>query len=332
VQQAISLLIDLLILAFTGFCAACHFNYPRFWWQELLCGATGVWLPLTLLLVVRAAIRLYRNERHGWISVLVAFLGSYTIGQSVMIAWPYLVNSDRVKLSKDEVIPVRILHAHSSSALQEAEALQDIVYQLHPDIVVVAGASGLGEIEISLRGRLSYVLHSADQSTPVIRLFSRFPLLNESRSELGLGALSGIYSKIALDDDVVFEFGAVSLQSSRSLDSFEQSRVTSRRLASLMRNSISPRMVVGDFMATPLSQIVSMYNRQARMRSVFYGQGVSTFARIQSVMRPIENVNAFVSAGVEVTDTRMVPATDGAQPSLFVAINVPRITVVPIER
>jgi hypothetical protein len=91
-------------------------------------------------------------------------------------------------------------------------------------------------------------------------------------------------------------------------------------------------MVVGDFSATPLSQIVSMYNRQARMRSVFYGEGIAAFAAMQSVMTPVQNINAFVSAGVEVTDAVVIAGSDNAPRSLFITINVPRITVIPIER
>ncbi len=331
--QAICLfVVDLLILMVTAFCAACHFNYPRFWWQEVVCGATLVWLPLVFFSVARAAVRIYKGRRNVGISVLVAIFGSYTVGQSLSVVWPYITHAAGVKLTKDEGIPVGIFHVHGSSDLQERQALEENLKRLLPDILVVTGAANLSETEGSLAARFSHSLRSAEQSPHTIRLFSRFPLLHESRSDLGFGSLAGIHTKIALEEDVVLELGAVSLRGSFSLQSFEQSRVTSRRLASIMRNSISPRMVVGDFSATPLSQIVSMYNRQARMRSVFYGEGIAAFAAMQSVMTPVQNINAFVSAGVEVTDAVVIAGSDNAPRSLFITINVPRITVIPIER
>ncbi len=331
-MHAIRLFLDLVLLVLAVFFAACHFNYPRFWWQELVCSATFLWLPIVLLSVALSVVRLYHGAARTWLSVLTASVGSYVVGQTLMISWPYVVGITQVRLANDEGIGIGIFHAQVGASPQQRKLFEEKVRELSPSILVISGTVDAIVAQGSLLERFPYSLGSSMQNPEPLVLLSQFPLLPESQSDLGFGALAGLYSKIAIEKDVVLEFGTVALEGSFSSQSFERSRVSSRRLASLMRNSISPRMVVGDFVATPLSQIVSMYNRQARMRSVFYGEGLSVFANIQSFLQPYANVNAFASAGIEVQDAVVVSGLDAYRRSLFVGIKVPRTTVVPIER
>ena len=56
-----------------------------------------------------------------------------------------------------------------------------------------------------------------------------------------------------------------------SRQSLESSRITSRRLASIMRSSSAPRIVFAQFNTTPFSQVRSIYSDQVKLLSLDYG-------------------------------------------------------------
>lgn len=316
----------------TIFLAGCHFIDPHVWWQELVCNYTTVWFPLVVVLFSVELVRLYRGVTYPLLSIATLAVGATLMGFLLVQTWPYWSYTHNIKLAKDEAIVVGVFHAHVGSTEQEALLFEKKMREFLPEVLVLHGDRQDLVERLRVRDRLPYSTQGTVTGPLSIQLYSAYPIVADTRDDLGVAALPALYSRLELEPDVIFEFGVISLLESTSEESFDLARVTSRRMASVMRNSITPRMLVGDFSATPFSRIVSTYDREARVRSVFSGQGVKAWWNIQGLINQSRNVNAFVSAGITVNGTIVVPELHPQRSSLFTVVKVPRITIVPTEK
>jgi hypothetical protein len=320
------------VAALLLFLASCHFVDPFVWWQEVVCTHTTMWLPLVLVLFVLELVRFFRGVKHPLLSLVVLVVAATLIGFSLSRAWPYWSYTHTIKLAKDEAIAVGVFHAHVGPSEQEALLFEKTMKELAPEVLVLHGDRTDLVEKLRVSERLRYSVRGGVAGPSSIQLYSAYPLGSDTRADFGVEALPAIYSQLYLEPDVVFELGVVSLVESTSNQSFQLARVTSRRMASITRNSITPRMIVGDFSATPFSRIVSTYDREARVRSVFSGQGIQSWWKIQGLVKQSRNVNAFVSAGITVNTAVVISDLHPTQRSLFAVVHVPRITIIPTEK
>lgn len=199
------------------------------------------------------------------------------------------------------------------------------VEQLHPDVIVAVQDSGAtcGPVK-RIQGIVHELASDVDASRRVT-VISRFPFLSSWRHNLGHGALPGVFGALQVDQDAILEIGAIDLIPVRSQESFGSDRVTSRRLATLIKFSERPRMVVGAFRGSPTSQIVKMYVDELHLHSVFFNGGM---ARIAAIFREAiglgAGLNVFASNDVathNVTEYAVDP--DGFSGVSF-EVHVPR--------
>lgn len=327
-----SVAFSLVIAALILFLAGCHFVDPFVWWQEIVCTHTTLWFPLVLVIFGVEVVRLYRGVRYPALSLVTLAVSAVVIGFSVLHAWPYWSYTHAVRLAKDEAIAVGVFHAHVGPGEQEANLFEKKVREFLPEILVIHGESQNLTERLHVSERLPYSVRGSAGGPSSIHIYSAYPFGPDVRDDFGVGALPAIHVRLYLDSEVVFELGVISLVQSLSNESFQLARVTSRRMASLTRNSITPRMVVGDFSATPFSRIVSTYDREARVRSIFAGKGLQSWFDIQGIIEQSRNVNAFVSSGITVTSATVVSDLHPTKRSLFAVVNVPRITIIPTEK
>jgi hypothetical protein len=328
----LSHVLSLFLLVVVLIAAGCHLIDPHAWWQELVCSYTLAWLPLIVVGCVVALVRLVRARRYPIWDWTTLTLGVVLLGVLLGLVWPYWRYTHGTKLSQDEAIAVGVFYAHVGARQSDVAHFEERMRALVPELLVLRGESDALALQPQLSARFPYTVRTAPAGDSTLQIFSKFPLGVGTRADLGIATLPALYAKVELDQEVAFEFGVVSLRESRSADAFHLSRITSRRMASAMRNSITPRMVIGDFSASPFSQIVAMYNRQARLRSVFSGQGLRAWWDMQGIVHQDNNVNAFVSAGVHVSGAVVVSDLHPDTRSLFTVVYVPRTTIVPIER
>jgi hypothetical protein len=112
---------------------------------------------------------------------------------------------------------------------------------------------------------------------------------------LGIEAFPGGVFVLQQEGSAAIEIGVMRLERSISSEVFERNRVTSRRLASLMRNSDEPRLVVAQFGTTPFSQLMAIYPKQARLRSLMFGMELSKMFEIAWPALVSPGSNIFVS-------------------------------------
>lgn len=138
-----------------------------------------------------------------------------------------------------------------------------------------------------------------------MELLSAFPLHTSSLRELGFGARPAVLGVLDLGGDKTLELGALDLLPPFSEEAFLASRVTARRLATIARYSKRPRIAVGAFRSTEVSQIVQMYTGQVRMKSVFFNEGISgVVSLVGSCFTLNDNLSAFTSRSVMVSNIK----------------------------
>jgi len=295
-----------------GFLLFCHLNHSRYWWQELVCSFSLYWIPFVLFGVfisLRGVLR--RGHGHRVELSIASALGLLLIVILGRLCAPYIYFSRWPALDDDRIAELSVLFTPLKAREFQASRMDAVVSAHRPDIVVVMGE---GISSISLGDKISEYpvqLSSLTIDERSIRVFSRFALAPEHQTnDLGYAALPAMYVGLEHPVGGLFELGALQLVPAFSAQAFDDNRTTSRRLATLVRNSSRPRVVVGSFFGSQFSQIVSMYARQGRLRSVMFDRG---FMRTWDMHNPLMRIAAdhgFVSRHFRVREVATLPELD----------------------
>ena len=218
-----------------------------------------------------------------------------------------------------------VLFSHVDFSPQGLPVLAREVAQRKPEIVALVGRAN--ELEIAREALPEYpaVLESespnrADNAERVLVL-SKLEIGPESKTSLGIEALPALFLSMRSVRGDKLLFGVLDLLPADSQQDFFKSKVTSRRMATLMRYAPESRIVVGNFAATPFSPIVAMYTRQVRLRSVMFGHGLfRTFDTTDPLVR-LTLDNAFVSKDLRVVSFEMISGVSARRRSFVFTVN-----------
>jgi hypothetical protein len=126
-----------------------------------------------------------------------------------------------------------------------------------------------------------------------------------------------MYGTIELPQQEMLELGVLSLSPIHDQASFENNKVTARRMATLVRNSACNRIFVGSFFESPFSKNVSIFSRQGRLRSVMFGRGVNSTWDMHSRFLRIPADHAFVSRRIMVEEVGLVDLPQSRHRGIF---------------
>lgn len=286
------------LVCFGGFIAAlCVANRPRFWWQEVFCSAALYWLPLALL----SMLYLVRLVLVSWPSRSLLVLGAiccyaYVVIHTVVILAPYLFYERWPQLSSSP--PLKELSGVWIECLSDprsAGEIEQLIERNDPTIVFLGGNSTADVVSTDTMKRYPHMARTSSTGQGSILLLSKIPFGLPVADDLGIEAFPGGVFVLEPEGEAPVEIGVMSMEPSTSQDVFERNRITSRRLASLMRNSHAPRLVVAQFNTTPFSQQMAIYPEQARLRSLMFGTGLGEFLGTSSPFVAAPTSNVFVS-------------------------------------
>ncbi len=276
------------LVAFVGiFLALCLLNRPRFWWQEQIVAVTPYWIALAIVAAIFLAYALFRSPsdtlkrsllgllRKLYLAIAVCSYG-YVLAVTTYRVLPYIYYPSSHKLMGygDTRATFKILWIDglsSSDTLAEIAALRAIK-DVHLSVVSSAAKSKLNP-RVVAGVPLFETAPFVEQATGgEIALYSHYPFGPRRLTKLGVAALPGALFEVLLSNDLTIELGVMTLLPALSAESLEQSRITSRRLASLMRSSQGPRVVIAQFNTTPFSQLRGIYLDQVKLVSLSYGR------------------------------------------------------------
>ena len=277
--------------------AICHLNHPRLWIQDLLCSVSLYWLPAVFAGFIAVLWRCIRARSCSVTLLYALVVQAFLVYRVSALASPYLHFSRWVAIESNRAIDLPMLLSHTDFTPSGAARLADVVAAQAPAVAILVGRPEQLLRAQEILPKYPFVVES--EPTGVLVL-SRFEPSEESRVSLGFDSLPGLFLNLKVPDVGPLLLGALDLIPAASQDDFFASKVTSRRLATLMRYREEPRIVVGNFNATPFAPLVNMYRRQLSMRSVMFGQGlIRTFDLADPLVR-LTLDNAFVSKDVAV--------------------------------
>ena len=295
----------------------CVFNYPRIWWQEAINSLALVWAPA---LLVAIGIQLRRLVRQGVslyavVSIILQFACVYAVFSTIK---PYIAYSKKVAQDIVYSEPISIVLVDDSDRAEKA-----IGRGLVPtaDIVVSVRTTRDQSAEPSRNEALPFTVASVAEGVRNVEIRSRFPFKENPKQEVGYAALPAVFGTVVLPEGVALQLGAFDLLSPVSQQNFVASRLTSRRIASILRFNSTPRMVFGGFRAPITSQIVDMYPDQVRLKSVLFNQGIGgLWRRLREVFSWNSVLNVFVARNIRLEQVvEHEPQRDGWRGISFVA-------------
>lgn len=277
--------------------AACVFNYPRIWWQEVVNCYALVWAPLFF---VSVGI-LFKRVIQGGLTLTRAvclILQLACLWAVAAIAWPYVSYSKNGPQGVVYADPVSILLVDEDIGTHARGGRLELP---RADIVVKLSANTKESVDVVASEDPSVSVQSLAEGARKVVLSSTLPFSKPPKRDVGYAALPAIFAEVVLAPDTTLEIGALDLLPSMSQETFVASRLTSRRVASLLRFSSKPRMVVGGFRAPITSQIVAMYPEQVRLKSILFNQGaVALWGRLRESFARQSALNIFVAKNIVV--------------------------------
>lgn len=297
--------------------ALAFYNYPRSWWQETISQTAALWaLPFGAITV--AVIKRWRRVP----SVIVLVLIVWCIGKVGQVLFPYVYGPPKSYPALSYSSPVRFLVVDSTQS--SVNDFPRLIEREDPDVVVLTRDAG-SDIFRAPNERYPFVLASSIESTRKVEVFSKLPFGAPRRTEYGFDALPAVMGSLQTPDGASFLLGAFDLLPASSQESFNKSRLTSRRLASAIKFSAEPRIVVGAFRASVTSQVVDMYVEQLKLRSIFFNGGLSrAFALVGDSIPFQRNLNVFTARKIQVSGVEDGSADERGSAFVTFTARIPR--------
>ncbi len=275
------------------------FNFPRTWWQEIICATAVIWSSVFLVAILVDLIR-FRRIAWSFTRSLLIILQLACMARTAQMVWPYLSSTPKVydKLSYAELVRFLFVDISDREGTTHGDALMALIDIEAPSIVVLTRFAAAPILTPFLE-RYPYRLISTVENERTVELFSKFPVKQTSRREYGYSALPAILGELRVQEDATLLVGAFDALPPYEQRDFIRSRLTARRMASSLKFATKPRIVLGAFRTPVTSQIVEMYSAQLHLRSLFFNQGISALPQILKSSVSFEhNLNIFTARNI----------------------------------
>lgn len=248
--------------------ALCFLNRPRFWWQEVVCNGSLYLLPVLAFSFVCNVKHLSASWRDRTLAVIGVLASSYALYFMLSQAMPYLRYDRWIAFDSAPAQRLRLLFV-DDCPFPERRA-KEMLQSYQPEVVVAVGAA---RDAFRTEGEALAYRRDFDGEQGVL-VESSLVLEDRGVPNLGFNGRPGGVVGVKLSNGEAIDLGVINLSSAGTKSEFERNRVSARRLSSYMRNSDATRIAIGNFYATPFSQLTSVFTGQARLRSLWYGKGI----------------------------------------------------------
>lgn len=262
-------------LLVTAFVTLAIFNYPRTWWQEVLCATSLVWSGFFFVLL---CVDIARARKISWTlsRLVVVALQVLCVARTGQIVMPYIYAKQKSYPNLAYSSPVRFLFIDISerSGNAHAAALQAFVDVEDPAMIILTRYADT-PILAAVAERFPSRFVSLPLNNRVVEVISKLQPQHPARVDYGYAALPAVAGEFRTVEGTPVVVGAFDLLPPREQDDFLRSRLTSRRLASFLKYMTKPRIVFGAFRTSRTSQVVDMYPDQLRLRELSFDSGIS---------------------------------------------------------
>ena len=278
------------------------FTYPRVWWQDLVHGFSMALVPpLLLATVVHTKALFTRGPR---LALIIAL--ALEIACVLRVGWvvrPYVTYSTQLEKRATHIARPHFLLIDGTVPIVNPAALEKVRQEVLPELVVVLGANNLTSPVSTSFGNYPYHLSSEEAFGGRVDIHSMWPFGLPVLRSLGVDAYPGALAMVHIAPELELEVGALDLQVPKGHLDYDRSRISARRLASMLRYSDYPRVVFGGFRVPATSPTTTVYGEQLRLKSVFFNRGFSSLASIAAKLwAPESSLNVFTAKSIKVDD------------------------------
>jgi len=312
-------------LLVTAFVTLAIFNYPRTWWQEIICATSLVWSGFFFLLL---CLDLARVRKISWTlsRLLVVALQALCVARTGQIVLPYLYAKQKSYPNLAYSSPVRFLFIDIShrSGNAHAAALQAFVDVEEPSMIILTRYADT-PVLARVAERFPSRFVSGASSDRVVEVLSKLQPEDPGRLDYGYAALPAVEGEYRTIDGTPVVVGAFDLLPPLEQEDFLRSRLTSRRLASFLKYMTKPRIVFGAFRTSRTSQVVDMYPNQLRLRELSFDSGVSIVPELVKESFNFErSQRVFTARNIVVSRVVESKADDGGFSAVLFDARIPR--------
>ncbi len=309
----------------TGFMALAIFNYPRTWWQEILCATSLVWCGFFFVLL---CVDIVRARKISWTlsRLVVVALQAICIARTGQIVMPYLYAKQKSYPNLVYSSPVRFLFIDISerSGNAHAAALQAFVDVEEPSLIILTRYADT-PILAAVTERFPSRFVSLPSNDRVVEVLSKLQPQHAARVDYGYAALPAVAGEFLTVEGAPVVVGAFDLLPPREQEDFLRSRLTSRRLASFLKYMTKPRIVFGAFRTSRTSQVVDMYPAQLRLRELSFDSGISIVPELVKESFNFEkSQRVFTARNIIVSRVVESKADDGGFSAVLFDARIPR--------
>ena len=262
------------------------FNYPRTWWQEVICASSSQW---SVVFLIALCLDLVRFQKISWsfLRAILVALQILCITRTGQIVMPYLYAKQKSYPQLLYSDPTRFLFIDISERTgnAQADALNAFIHVEDPSMEILTRYTDTPKLA-AVADRFPHRFISRTSDSRVVEIFSKLKVREPIRLDAGYAALPAVMSEFLTSEGYPFMVGAFDLLPPYNQEDFLRSRLTSRRVASYLKYSTKPRMVFGAFRTSVTSQIVDMYAGQLHLRALSFDSGISI---VPDIMRQSGN-------------------------------------------
>ncbi len=236
-------------------------NRARFWWQELIVNH-ALWLLVSSVAAVSyLCLRSRPGIAYRCVQAVSLMLLVYHVVFVGHLLLPYVTGA--LRQVDDDRERVSLAYIQRFSSLPD---LLEFSIRFNPHILI-AQDFPISKVA-AVKERFPHIRVASGDNIRGILIASTFSVSDDIATNLGVGAYPGMVVRIQVNQTFAPLLGVLALKPSRNQESLERNRITSRRLASVMRNGVGPRMALLDLSTTPWSQFSYIFQEQTDMKSM----------------------------------------------------------------
>lgn len=251
-------------------------NRARFWWQELVVNYALVLVLPSVFAFCYLCFQKLPGRIGLLITTLCGILTAYHILFVGKLLYPYasILPDNRVS-SMPATSQFSLGYLESFSTWSDVSRFAE---QSTSDIVIIQDFPKSYEGKVSKLFRETYFISKGDATG--ILVASQYPIIEVVSSDLGILSHPGGAIRIKIAEGFEPLLGVMALESSVNADIFERNRVTSRRMASILRNTPGYRLAFLRLASAPFSQFAYVFQEQTDMKSFLYDIGLGSYLHL----------------------------------------------------
>lgn len=312
---------------------------PRFWIQEVFQNLGAYLLFLHLIVLIGTFYLKIEFGRYFkfilpiqiiCIIYYIAFLWSFFFGaplyyDSELVDSSHYENSSLNQIETDKGLnqqKLGVLFANVYTANTQYQDLKKTISNYKPDLIGLVEINREWIRELNLSGEYPYHFEIPREDNFGIAIYSKYPFNEEAQSNFGEDIAPAIFSVVRLPNNKNLNITVLHCMPPLSQDALYHNRLLLRRVASKVRFTEDPTIIMGDLNATPYSSYYKRIVNWANLRNAFWGAGLIRTWNVWNPLIRLQLDHIFIKGSINVKKSQVLDAFGSDHLPLYVELNI----------